>query len=211
MIARHYFRFASVLSELVFLLMLVSCAQTPFIQHTDPPQIGRGYPETLGIFEPGPQEVVVVINSNMKMVHAGMFAGDALLDPAGSYEYSRRQESDWKGVSLQDYLRFQLSDGPDVKLYRFPMPVEQFAQIKSRLENAGRTIPLFCAAKVQSIISGIEPFESVPDSWIVSPSSLAKHLDTLISSNRSTGTCAWPNGASCYPLTLNETPKTSAD
>ncbi|MEI7430666.1 MAG: hypothetical protein WCL27_09435 [Betaproteobacteria bacterium] len=203
MITRQYFRFTSVLSELGFLLMLVSCAQTPYIQHTPPPQIGSGYQETLDIFEPGPLEVVVVVNNNMKMVHAGMFAGDNLLDPAGSYEYSRRLESNWKGVSLQDYLRFQLDDGPNVKLYRFPMPVELFAQIKSRLENAGRTIPLFCAAKVQSIISGIEPFESVPDSWIVSPSSLAKHLDVIINTNPLSGDCVWPNGTSCYPLVLD--------
>ena len=204
MIARQYFSFARSLGAVALILVLVSCAQTPLVQHTPPPQIGNGYPETLGILEPMPREVVVVVNINMKMVHAGMFAGDTLLDPAGSYEYSRHLESDWKGVSLQDYLRFQLDDGPSVKVYRFSLSPEQFAQIKSRLDNAGRTMPLFCAAKVQNIISGIEPFESIPDAWIVFPSTLAKHLDAIISINRITGACLWPNGASCYPLVLGE-------
>lgn len=180
-------------------MVLVSCAQIPLVTHTAPPPIGNGYPEQLGILEPGPREVVVVVNNNLKMVHAGMFAGDALLDPAGSYEHSRRLEPGWKGVSLQDYLRFQLDDGPIVNLYRFNLSPEQFAQIKERLDAAGRTMPLFCAAKVQNIISGIGPFESIPDAWIVFPSTLAKYFDAILNTKRITGACLWPNGASCYP------------
>jgi len=180
-------------------MTLTSCAQIPLVPHTPAPLIGNGYPEKLDVSEPGPREVVVVVNNNVKMVHAGMFAGEALLDPAGSYEYSRRLESGWKGVSLQDYVRFQLDDGPTVKLYRFSLPLEQFVQIKERLDTAGRTMPLFCAAKVQNIISGIAPFESVPDAWIVFPSTLARYLDAVISTGQMAGVCLWPNGASCYP------------
>ena len=153
-------RIAKLLGAVSLAFVLASCAQLPTVPQTPPPPIGKGYPEQLGIGEPGPQEIVVVVNNNLKMVHAGMFAGHALLDPAGSYEHSRNQDPAWQGVSLLDYVRFQLDDGPAVKLYRFPLPPERFARIKERLDNAGRTMPLFCAAKVQNIISGIEPFES---------------------------------------------------
>jgi len=206
---RPSLRIAKILGTISLVFALASCAQLPTVPQTPPPPIGNGYPEQLGIGEPGPQEIVIVVNNNLKMVHAGMFAGHSLLDPAGSYEHSRNQDPVWKGVSLLDYVRFQLDDGPAVKLYRFPLPPERFAQIKERLDNAGRTMPLFCAAKVQNIISGIEPFESVPDAWLVSPATLANHLDAILLANRNTGTCVWPNGKSCYPAPTDEALETA--
>ena len=197
--ARTHLCFKRKLGALSLALWLTACAQTARFPQTPPPQIGNGYPEKLAVSEPGPREVVIVVNDNQHMVHAGMFVGNALLDPAGSYEHSRYLEPEWEGISLQDYLRFQLEDGPAVKLYRFSLAPERFAEVKDRLDHAGRTMPLFCAAKVQNIVSGIAPFESVPDAWLVSPATLAEHLDAIIGADRIAGTCAWPNGASCYP------------
>ena len=201
---QHPLRIARLLGAISLVFVLASCAQLPSVPQTPPPPIGSGYLEQLAIPEPDPQEVVVVVNDNLKMVHAGMFAGHALLDPAGSYEHSRNQDSAWEGVSLRDYVRFQLDDGPAVKLYRFHLSPDRFALIKERVDNAGRTMPLFCAAKVQNIISGIEPFESVPDAWLVSPSTLARHLDAILLANGNTGACVWPNGTSCYPAQKGE-------
>lgn len=186
------------------ILPMASCAPMQSIPQSPPPQIGNGYPERLHIREPGPQEVVVVINDNAQMVHSGMFAADQLLDPAGSYIGTRAMESDWPGTSLQDYVRFQLQDGPVVKLYRFDLPREQFVEVKARIDAAGGTLPLFCAARVQNVISGIEPFESVPNAWLVSPATLAYHLDAIIGRSVFAGACYWPNGASCNPLSAGQ-------
>lgn len=180
-------------------LMLSACSHTPKASFRPPPPLGNGYPEKIEVRPPGPQEVVVVINDNLKMLHAGMFAAETLLDPAGSYEGVRSAEPGWSGPSLQDYVRFQLEDGPDVKLYRFLLSPEEFAQVKARVDDAGATVPFFCAAKVQNIISGVGPFVSVPDAWLVSPGELASHLDLILDQGTPAGVCQWPNGASCKP------------
>ncbi len=180
-------------------LALAGCAHTRSTPQTPAPLIGNGYPEKLGIAEPGPREVVVIINDNTQMVHAGLFAGATLLDPAGSYEGTRRLDPQWPGFSLQDYVRFQLEDGPVVKLYRFTLAPQQFAQIQARVDAAGRAVPFFCAAKVQNMLSGIGPFASVPDAWLVSPGALAEHLDRIIVASQSVAVCTWPDGASCNP------------
>jgi len=183
---------------------LVACAQAPSVPLTGAPPIGNGYPEALGVAEPGAGEIVVVVNDNARMVHAGMFAADRLLDPAGSYEGSRRLARHWPGTSLRDYLRFQLEDGPVVRLYRFTLSSEGFGLVQARLDQAGGTLPFFCAARVQNVITGIEPFASVPDAWLISPATLANTLDLIISDRRDAGACYWPNGSSCYARPADE-------
>ena len=204
MILQLVLRWARSIGALVFAIVLSSCVSSPNVPLTAAPLAGNGYPARLGFSEPGKQEVVVVINYNMKMQHAGMFAGGTLLDPAGSYLNVRGRKDDWPGVSLQDYVRFQLEDGPDVRLYRFTLPPAQFARIKARVDKAGTTMPLFCAAKVQNIMSGVAPFESLPNTWLVSPARLADYLSEIIVMNVGTGECQWPNGASCYALQPGE-------
>ena len=71
-------------------------------------------------------------------------------------------------------------------------------------------MPLFCAAKVQNILSGIAPFESVPDAWLVSPATLAHHLDVIVGSPVFAGACYWPNGASCNPRNTDMSLETSS-
>ncbi|MFT3849018.1 MAG: hypothetical protein QM739_10125 [Propionivibrio sp.] len=189
-------------------LAFAACATSPDIPHSAPPALGGGYPERLEIAEPDALEIVVVINDNVRMQHAGMFAGATLLDPAGSYRSVRSREPDWTGSSLRDYVRFQLEDGPEVRLYRFTLPAARFAQIKMRVDEAGGTVPLFCAAKVQNILSGIAPFESLPTTWLISPVRLSRHLDAIVGPLRLSGACQWPTGASCYspvPSTAIET------
>ena len=197
-------RWGGVVLALSGVLFLSACASTAKVPLTAAPVLGNGSPEKLVVAEPGAQEVVVVINYNLKVQHAGMFAGQTLLDPAGSYLNVRSRQSGWAGVSLQDFVRFQLEDGPDIRLYRFTLPAARFAQVKARVDEAGTTMPLFCAAKVQNIISGVAPFESLPDAWLVSPARLADYLDEIIVTKAGAGDCRWPNGASCYmPLPEN--------
>lgn len=183
---------------LLILAALAACSIIPPVPHSPAPYIGADYPDKLGVDEPESGEVVLVVNDNIKMVHAGMFAGSTLLDPAGSYLAVRREQVGWKGTSLQDYLRFQLEDGPQVRVYRFRLAPQSFDEIRARLELAGGTLPLFCAAKVQNIISGVTPFEAVPSTWLTSPAGVGQHLDRLILQQPQAGTCRWPDGSSCY-------------
>lgn len=192
-------RWASRLYGFVLIVMLHACAAVSPVPHTPPPLDGGIYPGTLSVDEPAAQEVVIVINDNLKMKHSGMFVGAKLVDPAGSYKNTRELRMGWRGVSLEDYVRYQLEDGPDVKLYRFELAAEPFARILARADVAGRTMPLFCVAKVQNLISGIGPFEAIADAWLVFPSTLAGDLDRIVMSRSVPGVCNWPNGASCYP------------
>lgn len=185
---------------LTLIALLMACSTVSPLPHSQPPSIVYEYPEKLGISEPAADEVIIVVNDNIKMVHAGLFAGDTLLDPAGSYLITRKQQTGWSGTSLQDYLRFQLEDGPKVMVYRFHLPPESFAEIKSRIDLSGRTMPLFCAAKVQDVISGVPPFESIPSAWLVTPAAVSSHLDLLIKNDVHVGGCYWPDGSSCYPV-----------
>lgn len=195
-----FLRWTCRLYGFVLIVMLHACASAPSVPHTLPPLAGGTYPGTLSVDEPAAQEVVIVINDNLKMKHSGMFVGAKLVDPAGSYENTRELRTEWRGVSLEDYVRYQLEDGPDVKLYRFALAAEPFARIRARADAAGRTMPLFCVARVQNLISGIGPFETIADAWLVFPSTLAGDLDRVVMSRSVPGVCNWPNGTSCYPL-----------
>lgn len=191
-------RWLTRVGSVVLLALLAACSSVPPLPYSPPPLIGLEYPDRLAISEPLSDEVVVVVNNNIKMVHAGMFAGSVLLDPAGSYLSTRPEQTDWTGTSLVDYVRFQLEDGPNVKVYRFRPAAASFAVIKARVVAAGRTAPLFCAAKVQNILSGVAPFEQVPSAWLISPATVGRHLDQVIKQDARAGACYWLDGSSCY-------------
>jgi hypothetical protein len=152
----------------------------------------------LAIAEPRADEVVIVINQNrMQVHHAGMFVGTRLSDPAGTYEHARAAEQDWKGVTLDDYVRFQLEDGDRIKLYRFTLTPDSFAAIEARVANVGFDLPLFCAAGVENRIAGIGPFSTIASVWWISPTGLAERLDPLVIGHSAVGSCLWPNGMPC--------------
>lgn len=163
---------------LVATILLGGCAEPAF--RTDPAEAAA---HTVmadafgGIQEPGPHEVVVMINGNaFKGVHAGMFAGGRLYDPSGTYVGKRSEDRSWRKPSLADYVAFQLMDGPDVRLYRFQLDKEDFAGVLDRIEHAGRTMPIYCAVSVRDVLAGIGPFRGIErDGWI-SPKRLATLL-----------------------------------
>lgn len=181
---------------------LAGCSHAPVAEYPEGGSPGRvGAEMSLRIAEPGPHEVVIVVNHNAAWVgsHAGMFAGQRLVDPAGSYVAKRSEDDGWQGTSLVDYVRFQMEDGPWIKLYRFTLSAASFAAVDSRITGAGIAMPLFCAARVQNLIAGIGPFEEVPRVWWTSPVALARNLDPLTAGPLALGVCAWPTGARCHP------------
>lgn len=148
--------------------------------------------------DPGPREVVVVVNYNSPAGnHAGLWAGEVLADPAGSYLSVRGRDRSWPGPSLTDYVRYQMEDGNRVLSYRFTLAEEEFAALRQRLHQTGPTTPLFCGAAVQNLIAGIGPFAAVPAVWWSSPAELADHLAPLHGQPDSPGVCRWPDGEAC--------------
>jgi hypothetical protein len=148
--------------------------------------------------EPGADEVVIVINHNAAFGnHAGIFAGPRLSDPAGSYAYFRRAEPGWQ-PRLQDYVRFQSSDGMHIRAYRFRLPAADFSAVLARLPVADEAKPLFCATAVQNSVAGIGPFAAIPQAGWTTPARLAERLDQLITSTAAAGACELPDGRPCF-------------
>lgn len=145
------------------------------------------------IAEPGENEVVVVINGNaFGGNHAGLFAGRRLLDPAGSYRGVRSQDPRWSGPMLADYVRYQMLDGENIRLYRFELDAQDFATLARRIDDTGGFMPFFCAVDVQNVLAGIGPFAGLGETGWTSPLSLAEELE-----RRAGGQCASAAGRGC--------------
>ncbi|MEY1089127.1 hypothetical protein AB7160_09695 [Morganella morganii] len=122
---------------------------------------------------PDPVKIFVVVNYNWGMGHAGLVVGEGeaavLHDPSGSYsecasracykdrnakrnprssgEFFHYPEFDW-----DDYLSFQLWDGPDVMVIEFVVPGEQAARITEMIYNHGLAKSFSCAKTVFKIL-----------------------------------------------------------
>lgn len=169
-------------------------------QFNDPPHRGNELPLTaIRLAEPGDEELAVVINANAVFGnHAGLFAGSRLSDPAGSYVSFRRQQPGWT-PSLADYVRFQTTDGPHIRVYRFRLAPDEIASIAERLPEADGAAPLFCAAAVQNAIAGVGPFAGIPRTGWTSPANVASLLDQLLTAAGNAGRCELPDGTPCPP------------
>lgn len=181
------------LSAAVFLSAQLAGCSSPthlLVQPDHPAQAGS-------VAEPGPNEVVVVINNNTSRgVHAGIFAGSQLTDPAGSYYATRKQNHAWPGPTLADYVAFQREeDGDDIQLYRFQLTAEHFAEVETRMREAKPGAPLFCAVDVENMIVGIPPFEKMPRPGWLSPAELGRELSAL--TDAYLGQCERPDGTPC--------------
>lgn len=150
--------------------------------------------------EPADDEVVVVDNGNaFAGRHSGIFVGPHLSDPSGSYMVKRPQGPGGGPATLQDYVRYQLLDGPRVRLYRFRLTPEEFEVVAARQRNGGLALPLFCASDVQNLIAGVGPFRGLPRVRWTTPSSLKEALDPLTRGSGAPGRCTWANGRPCVP------------
>ncbi|MGO9446129.1 MAG: hypothetical protein ACLPXB_15345 [Thiobacillaceae bacterium] len=145
-------------------------------------------------------EVAIVINANATLgSHAGLFVGKRLLDPSGTYSFDRSEDPDWPGPSLADYVRFHMRDGKLVRVYRFRLAEADIHTITIRMDHAGWTLPLFCAATVKRTVKGVGPFAAIGNSGWDSPLALAKELDRIVGSGTASGTCQMPGGERCRP------------
>lgn len=148
------------------------------------------------IAEPRPDEVVIVINVNAVFGnHAGILAGSRLSDPAGSYFSLRSHKQGWT-PSLADYVRYQSSDGPNIRVYRFQLEQRDLEIVAARLDEADKAAPLFCATAVQNAVARVGPFAGIPRAGWTSPASVATLLDRLLASG-GRGSCELPDSSDC--------------
>jgi hypothetical protein len=148
--------------------------------------------------EPAADEVVVMINANaLGGNHAGLFAGDQLIDPAGSYVGTRGRDPDWRGPTLADYARYQTTDGLKVYFYRFRLDADAFQTLRQRMRDAGPTPPLFCAAAVQNLLVGIGPFDALSKVGFTTPTALGRRLHALIHGADAVGACQQLDASPC--------------
>ncbi len=168
---RHWRARAGHLAMLVSLLS--ACAHVPPSRYAAILPLER-------LPEPEAREVVVVVNANsFAGSHVGLFAGGRLYDPSGTYAWRRAEDRAWPGPSLADYVKFHLRDGPDVRLYRFPLARAEFDRVLGRIDKAGWSLPMFCAEDVQDILAGVGPFRQLePGNW-TSPARLAARLEAI--------------------------------
>lgn len=168
------------MKSLLFWFALLSAG--PLHAQFAPNWLAEPFPEAdIRLVEPAPDEVVVVVNDNaLGGNHAGLFAGDLLIDPAGSYFGMRERDKAWPGPTLADYARYQTTDGPKVRFYRFRLQPQAFQTLRQRVRDAGPTAPLFCAVTVQNLLVGVEPFDGISETGFTTPSALGKRLDALV-------------------------------
>jgi len=151
--------------------------------------------------EPSKNEVVIVINNNGGGgigTHAGMFVGDQLFDPGGSYmddrtRFMSAEERDEFVPTLNDYAKYHSTSGGDVRIYRYDLNDEDMSTISKRVDQSPGGV-LFCANSVQTCIAGVGPFEiSTPWRFTMTfPSTLATRLQGL-----PTGNCTKYGGGAC--------------
>jgi hypothetical protein len=169
----------------------IACAQDAPNWLSEPAPIA-----TIRLAEPAFDEAVVVINDNaLGGNHAGLFAGDRLIDPAGSYFGVRREDKTWSGPTLADYARYQTTDGLKVRVYRFRLSPDAMVQLRQRIADAGPTPPLFCAAAVQNLLVDLAPFDAITRTGFTIPTALGKRLDALVSNG--VGECQQLDASPC--------------
>lgn len=181
------------------LLWIALLAASPLRAQNAPNWLSEPAPTaTIKLAEPAPDEVVVVINDNsLGGNHAGLFAGDLLIDPAGSYVGVRGQDKRWSGPTLADYARYQTTDGLEVRFYRFRLQAQAFAQVRQRIRDASPTPPLFCASAVQNLLAGIPPFGAIEPAGWTSPTALGRELDALTRGADTVGECQKLDATPC--------------
>ncbi|MEI2296762.1 hypothetical protein [Ensifer sp. MJa1] len=113
--------------------------------------------------------IQALLGNNM---HSGLFIipdngdpeGRFLYDPSGSY-MSREMGSGralyGSQVSPEDYLQYQLRDGPNVTVRKFATTPEEEAEIIRRADEIGGGGLARCTTSVSEAVSGVGPFRGV--------------------------------------------------
>lgn len=157
--------------------------------------------------DPRGLETVVVINQNGIGGHAGLFVtnggdGQSLIyDPYSDYNPNKQCGSKCKNMAgeirdvlypprgsdgtiwagnLDDYVKYQMTDGENVKTYRFkttPEEEQKIAENAGTLGDSGAFFINTCASNVSAALQGVGPFKGLESyRW---PSDLGSALSKL--------------------------------
>ncbi|WP_077960809.1 hypothetical protein [Ensifer adhaerens] len=113
--------------------------------------------------------IQALLGNNM---HSGLFIipdngdpeGRFLYDPSGSYmsrEIGSGRALYGPEVSPEDYLLYQLRDGPNVTVRKFATTPEEEAEIIRRADEIGSGGWAGCTTSVSEAVSGVGPFRGV--------------------------------------------------
>jgi RHS repeat-associated protein len=149
----------------------------------------------VGRIDPLGLETVIIINRNAPWgwvpftgQHSGVATGvnrestdnQVLYDPAGDYRRRERGSGDalmGDGVNLDEYVKHQLADGPNVEQHRFDTTPQEEQEISKRIEELGGATGLFCARRVSQALDGIGPFKGLGSYW--RPNALGNALSRI--------------------------------
>ena len=126
----------------------------------------------------------VVINTN-GLGHAGMVVGSGpsalLYDPGGSYHNELKGSGDaleGELADLNDYVRYQLLDGTDVRVITIPTTPEEEALIQQRILDQGGCMSLYCSTCTGRALRGIGRFKNLGSTR--TPWGLGRELDLIL-------------------------------
>ncbi|WP_211233783.1 RHS repeat domain-containing protein, partial [Comamonas composti] len=146
-------------------------------------QLGYAKGNPIKNVDPIGLETVFVINTN-GLGHVGVLVGSGdhavLYDPGGSFRNEIKGSGDaLYGIdaSLNDYISYQLNDGPSVETIRFLTTQEEEEEILNNIMNQGGCSPLQCAMCTASAVRGVGPFKDID--FTLFPGSLGRKLNRL--------------------------------
>jgi RHS repeat-associated protein len=107
------------------------------------------------------------------------FDGDPILyDPAGAFGAGGNRGTGGfftgEGADLVAFLKFQLTDGPEVFVFDAETTVDEEKIIGDRILDQGDPSGGFCTQSVCEVAKGVGPFSDLGNFWL--PRSLADHL-----------------------------------
>lgn len=136
-------------------------------------------------------DTYIISNNNRRIIPGvGMHTGlailsddgddekNALYDPNGSFpakDIGTGRFLIGPDASLEDYEKFQLTDGPDVTVRRYDTTPEQEQQIMERIDRNGGGGGVSCTQDVAAAVEGIGPFRDVKR--MMFPSAFDAHLE----------------------------------
>ncbi len=64
-------------------------------------------------------------------------------------------------ANLNDFLKYQYIDGPDVNVYSFEITPDEEMKIREAIDEQGGCSPLYCASCTSSVLNSIERFKNL--------------------------------------------------
>jgi RHS repeat-associated protein len=133
-------------------------------------------------------DVTIIINNNTPIIgtHVGGLIVDEIYDPGGDYFTERPKQCNCDDFSgLDDYIKYQLEEGPDIDVYTFKTSPEEDKILKERIFKTPGG-PGFCASAMRKVLHGVGPFKDLqlPGIFPSTPRGLGEDLKNIIKNTK---------------------------